>query len=355
MNQESVIETNAMGNAWMSQQSFRHFFDSIEDLMEDIRSRSLDIVRLRLVTFDKMFFSFGRKEISKSKDCASEQKEDEGWRIKYLSLRFFRRLQIHTHRVRSSDKKSQSMYTSPDSLYRRKPEIGKVTVTVPPSFILSNIIRRTTSFHAKPSCSTRFSSLDKTERKKGFNHVFFNSLIHQLHQTNRQIQKRLSSEIYEERGKKKKRFSNMFKILSTQNYTSRIKTWLQSRYCLNLCWSIQSLPTILMTHPLNWLTLFLFMRLGEPTTITTLCVPSTSSHKPSLIPNSEALLVTAAWIMSLSYWFQLLLYPSRYFSHKVMLVNNIYSSMTTTIGSVYVLSTSAKKSGFMIIVAVPFL
>lgn len=34
----------------------------------------------------------------------------------------------------------------------------------------------------------------------------------------------------------------MFKILSTRNYTtSRIPIWLQSRTCLNLCWSIQGL------------------------------------------------------------------------------------------------------------------
>lgn len=46
MNQESVVETNAMGNAWIIQQILRHLSDSMDDFILDMRSvnRNLDII-----------------------------------------------------------------------------------------------------------------------------------------------------------------------------------------------------------------------------------------------------------------------------------------------------------------------
>lgn len=70
----------AIGNAWISQQIFRHFSDSIEDLIKDIRSgqRSLDIVRLRLVTFDKMFFLLGEKRYKRANIVLQSRRRMKG-------------------------------------------------------------------------------------------------------------------------------------------------------------------------------------------------------------------------------------------------------------------------------------
>jgi len=54
--------------------------------------------------------------------------------------------------------------------------------------------------------------------------------------------------------------------------------------------------------------------------------------------NSAQVMFIATWIVAITYWFQLLLYPSRYFSHTIMLFNTIYSSLTATIGTVWLLS-----------------
>ena len=70
---------------------------------------------------------------------------------------------------------------------------------------------------------------------------------------------------------------------------------------------------------------------------------------------SDVVITIAAWIMATTFWLQVLLYPSKFFSHKVMLGIMVYSSLTTTIGTIYILPTVKERNYSVLLLVVMLL